>query len=67
MSSFWRNQRKSKRRAFRKGNQRVPQRRFNAQYCLDGHSEINNWEFLFLSNMKHISSLRKEKAFDNMD
>ena len=29
---------KSKHRAFRKGNQKVPQKRFHAHYCLDGHS-----------------------------
>ena len=46
MSNFWKNERKSKHTAFRKGNQRLPHRRFNAQSCLDGHSEINNWEFL---------------------
>ena len=30
-------------RAFRKGNQKVPQKRFRAHYCLDGHSGTNNW------------------------
>ena len=29
---------KSKHRAFRKGNPMVPQKRFHAHYCLDGHS-----------------------------
>ena len=67
MSNLRGNQRKLKRRVFRKGNQRVPLRHFNAQYCLDGHSQINNWDFIFLSNMKHVSSLTKEKAFRNMD
>ena len=33
MSKFWGNYKKSELRAFRKGNQRMPQRRFNAQYC----------------------------------
>ena len=31
---------KSKHRAFRKGNQNVPEKRFHAHYCLDGHSGI---------------------------
>ena len=33
---------KSKHRAFRKGNQKVFQKRSHAQYCLDGHSGIND-------------------------
>ena len=36
---------KSKHRAFRKGNQKVPQKRFHAHYCLDGHSRIDDWVF----------------------
>ena len=37
---------KSKHRAFRKGNQKVPQKHFHAYYCLDGHSEIEDWNFV---------------------
>ena len=29
-------------RAFRKGNQKVPQKRFHAHYCLDGHIGIDD-------------------------
>ena len=36
----------SKHRAFRKGNQKVPQKRFHAHYCLDGHSGIDDWNFV---------------------
>ena len=31
---------KSKHRAFRKGNRKVPQKLFHTHYCLDGHSGI---------------------------
>ena len=37
---------KSKHRAFRKGNQKVPQKRFHAHYCLDGLSGIDDWNFV---------------------
>ena len=36
---------KSKHRAFRKGNQKVPQKRFHVHYCLDGHSGIDDCIF----------------------
>ena len=34
---------KSKHRAFRKGNQGVPQKSFHAHYCLDGSSGTDVW------------------------
>ena len=37
---------KSKHGAFRKGNQKVPQKRFHAHYCLDGHIGIDDWNFV---------------------
>ena len=33
---------KSKHRAFRKGNRKVPQKLFHTHYCLDGHSGIED-------------------------
>ena len=36
------NNRNSQHRAFRKGNQKVPQKRFHAHYCLDGHIGIDD-------------------------
>ena len=36
---------KSKHRAFRKGNRKVPQKLFHIHYCLDGHSGIEDWDF----------------------
>ena len=35
-----------KHRAFRKCNQEVSQKRFHAHYCLDGHSGIDDWNFV---------------------
>ena len=37
---------KSKHRAFRKGNQKVPQKLFHTHYFLDGHSGIEDWDFV---------------------
>ena len=51
---------KSKHRAFRKGNQKVPQKRFHAHYCLDGHIGIDDQNFVTLNNVKHMSSQKKE-------
>ena len=36
---------KSKHRAFRKGNPKIPQKRFYDHYCLDGHLGIDDWDF----------------------
>ena len=33
---------KSKHRAFRKGNLKIPQKLFNDHYCLDGHLGIDD-------------------------
>ena len=37
---------KSKHRAFRNGNQKVPEKLFHTHYCLDGHSGIEDWDFV---------------------
>ena len=37
---------KSKHRAFRKGNWKVSQKLFHTHYCLDGHSGIEDWDFV---------------------
>ena len=37
---------KRKHRAFRKGNWKVPQKIFHTHYCLDGHSGIEDWDFV---------------------
>ena len=37
---------KSKLGALRKGNRKVPQKRFPARYCLNGHIGIDDWSFV---------------------
>ena len=36
---------KPKLRVFRKGNRKIPQKRFHDHYCLDGHLGIDDWDF----------------------
>ena len=55
------NNHKSKHTAFRKRNRKVPQKLFHNHYCLNGHLEIDDWDFSFLSNVKHISNWKREK------
>ena len=37
---------RSKHRTFRKGNPKVPQKLFQTHYCLDGHSSIEDQDFV---------------------
>ena len=37
---------KSRHRAFRKGNRKVPQKLFHTRYWLDGYSGIEDWYFV---------------------
>ena len=32
-------------RTFRKGNRKIPQKRFHDHYCLDDHLGIDDWDF----------------------
>ena len=50
---------KSKHRAFRKGNQKVLQKRFHAHYCLDGHSGIDDWNFVIFEQCEPHGQLKK--------
>ena len=54
---------KSKHRAFRKGNQKVPQKRFHAPYCLDGHSGINDWDFVIFEQGETHEQLKERETF----
>ena len=54
---------KSKHRAFRKGNQKVPQKRFHAHYCLDGHSGINDWDFVIFEQGETHEQLKERETF----
>ena len=54
---------KSKHRAFRKGNQKVPQKRFHAHYCLDGHSGIDDWNFVIFEQCETHEQLKERETF----
>ena len=58
---------KSKRRAFRKGNRKVPQKLFHTHYCLDGLSNIEDWNFIIFEQCETMCNWRKEKHFGNID
>ena len=50
-------------KAPRKGNQKVPQKRFHAHYYLDGHSGIDNLNFINFKQCRIHEQLRKRKTF----
>ena len=54
---------KSKHKAFRKGNQKVPQKRFHAHYCLDGHSGIDDWNFVIFEQCETHEQLKERETF----
>ena len=54
---------KSKHRAFRKGNQKVPQKRFHAHYCVDGHSGIDDCNFVIFEQCETHEQLTKRETF----
>ena len=54
---------KSKHRAFRKGNMKVPQKRFHAHYCVDGHSNTDDWDFVIFKQYEYMSNWKKRENF----
>ena len=54
---------KSKHRAFRTGNQKVPEKHFHAHYCLDGHSGINDWNFVIFEQCDTHEQLKEREIF----
>ena len=54
---------KSKHRPFRKGNQKVPQQRFHTHYCLDGHSGIDDWDFVIFEQCETHEQLKERETF----
>ena len=54
---------KNKHRAFGKGNQTVPQKRFHAHYCLDGHSGIDDWNFVLFEQCETHEQLKERETF----
>ena len=53
----------SKHRAFRKGNQKVPQKRFHALYCLNGHSGIDDSSFVIFEQCEIHEQLKERESF----
>ena len=49
---------RSKHRALRKGNKKIPQKRFHNQYCLDGHLEIDDWDFTLFKQCETHKQLK---------
>ena len=49
---------KSKHRAFRKGNRKIPQKIFHNHYCLDGLLGIVDWNFTPLEKCKTYKHLK---------
>ena len=54
---------KSKHRPFRKGNQKVPQKRFHAHHCVDGHSGIDDWSFVIFEQCETHKLLKEIETF----
>ena len=50
---------KSKHRAFRKGNRKVPQKLFLIHYCLDGYRGIEDWDFVIFEQCKTHAQQKK--------
>ena len=54
---------KSEHGAFRKGNQKVPQKRFHPHYCLDGHSGIDDCNFVIFEQCETHEQLKERETF----
>ena len=50
---------KSKHRAFKKGNQKVPRKQFHTHYCLDEHSGIDDWDFVIFEQCETHEQLKE--------
>ena len=54
---------KSKHKAFRKGNRKVPQKLFHTHYCLDDHSGIEDWDFVIFEQCEIHAQLKERETF----
>ena len=54
---------KSKHRAFRKENRKIPQKCFQDHYCLDDHLEIDDWEFTLFKQCETHKQLKERETF----
>ena len=53
---------KSKHRAFRKGNLKMPQKHFHDHYCLDGYLGIEDWDFTLFEQCETYKQLKETEA-----
>ena len=54
---------KSKHRTFRKGSQKIPQKRFHCHYCLDSHLGIYDWDFTLFEQCDTHKQLKQKESF----
>ena len=54
---------KSKHRAFRKGNRKIPQKLFHNHYCMDGHLGIDDWDFTLFEQCETHKQLKERETF----
>ena len=54
---------KIKYRALRKSNRKVRQKLFRTHYCLESHSSIDNWDFLFFEQCETDAQLKERETF----
>ena len=54
---------KSKQRAFRKANLKIPQKRFQDHYYLDGHLGIEDWGFTLFEQCETHKQLKERESF----
>ena len=54
---------KSKHRAFTKRNRKVHQKLFHTHYCVDGHSGIEDWDFVTFEQCETHGQLKEGETF----
>ena len=46
-----------------KGSQKVPEKRFHTHYCLDGHSGIDDWNFVLFEQGETHEQFKERETF----
>ena len=54
---------KRKHRDFRKGNRKIPQKRFHDHYCQDGFLGIDDWDFTLFEQCETHEQLKEGESF----
>ena len=54
---------KSKHKAFKKDNRKIPQKLFHDHYCLNGHLGINDWDFTLFEQCETRKQLKEKETF----